>query len=334
MLFRRFLLIFLLAPRALAEVMPGGEVHVERSDEALACPSEQELVRAALALGRAPEVPTSMPLAVSVRFDRSGDTYRAVVTSTGAKTGERELRTEQQPDCAKLAAATAVVVSVLFDLLPPEAAASFELPPPPAQPSRPKARPPAPRPAPTPTPARAEPPRTGPPLELLVRAEGGVGYGLLGGRLSPGLGGAVGVRRGPWDAALGARRIFQRAVPFEPIPAAHVELALTLAFAEGCFAFREAPPLDVSVCAQVTGGVLSGDGRHFDSDYTTRDAWFAAGPAAAFRYPLGRFLALRLSLLGLLTLGSHALDVSGYGHAFDSPPLSASVNFGPELLIW
>ena len=198
MLFRRFLLIFLLAPRALAEVMPGGEVHVERSDEALACPSEQELVRAALALGRAPEVPTSMPLAVSVRFDRSGDTYRAVVTSTGAKTGERELRTEQQPDCAKLAAATAVVVSVLFDLLPPEAAASFELPPPPAQPSRPKARPPAPRPAPTPTPARAEPPRTGPPLELLVRAEGGVGYGLLGGRLSPGLGGAVGVRRGPW----------------------------------------------------------------------------------------------------------------------------------------
>src|SRR4051794_33792267 len=116
MLFRRLLLlVVLVANPALGEPVPGGEVRVERTERALGCPTEQALVRAALAHGAAPPTAPSTPLAVSVQFDGDQSSLRAVIRASGAKTGERLLRTDGT-DCGKLAEAAAVVVAVLLDL--------------------------------------------------------------------------------------------------------------------------------------------------------------------------------------------------------------------------
>jgi hypothetical protein len=49
MAYRRSILLFLLlAPPALGEPVPGGEVRVERAPEALGCPAEREFVQATL----------------------------------------------------------------------------------------------------------------------------------------------------------------------------------------------------------------------------------------------------------------------------------------------
>src|SRR2546423_13622206 len=126
MLFRRLLLLVLLlllvANPALCEPVPGGEVRVERTERALGCPGEQAFVQTALAQGAAPTTTPSVPLEVSVQFDGDQSSLRAVIRASGAKTGERLLRTEGT-DCGKLAEAAAVVVAVLLDLVPPEAAA-------------------------------------------------------------------------------------------------------------------------------------------------------------------------------------------------------------------
>jgi hypothetical protein len=203
----------------------------------MACPGEQELVRAALALGAAPEAPPSEPLAISVRFEGDGASLRAVVSSTGPKVGERELRTEGT-DCGKLAEAAAVVIALLLDIVPASATHPFE-PAAPAPAPAPSPTPPAPSVAPASSPAPAVAPPTSPeapqaprgaPFELRLRAE--------------------------------------------------------------------------------------------------------AGPALALRLRLHRSFALRASALGLVTLGRRTFEVTGYGDAFETPPVAAAVTLGPELLIF
>jgi hypothetical protein len=346
MMLRRLLLfVTLLAPHALGEPVPGGDVRVERSEPAFDCPAEHDLVAAALALGTAPAATAGEGSSIVVRFDRNGVAYRALVRVSGQKTGERELRTDDG-DCRRLADAVAVVVAVLLDIVPPEAAASFDVlpvpttravtpPPPKVLPTPPPAAPPPPPVAPLATPPRRVAPK--PPVEVGLRAEGGLSFGLVGGVFSPTVGGALAVTRGPWQAALGGFWVVPRKVPFDPLPTTSVLISMALGSADGCFRFAggRPRPFEAWICGRFLAGVISGDGRGFDQHFPTHEPWFGAGPAFALRLPLTRAFALRFSAAGIVTLGDHTFTIRGYDTpAFDSPPVSASVALGPELTIW
>lgn len=334
------LLLLVVAPLR-AEPVPGGEVHVERSDRAFDCPNEAELVKSTLALGTAPAAAGSTPISVAVRFDRDPGSYVATVSASGEKAGKRELRAGDA-DCRRLADSVAVVLAVLLDLVPPPAAASFEPLAPgesPAKPAvpKPEARPPAASPASAPAPAM---PRTEAvaPLVTSFRAEAGLAYGLLGSAVSPYAGGAVAVGRGPFALSLGADWVAPRDAPFDKIqnenPRVHVGLAY--GFADGCFGAGQsaARRLRGSLCGRFAAGVFAGDGRGFDRHFPQQKAWFAAGPLGALHFRLSPALGLRFDALVLVALGHQTLLVRGYGAAFKSSPLAAGVSFGPELTIW
>jgi hypothetical protein len=335
------LFVTLLAAPALAEPVPGGDVRVERSEPAFDCPAEHDLVRAALALGAAPEGKGSSGTNIVVRFERDVTAYRAVVSATGQKTGERELRTNDA-DCRRLADAVAVVVAVLLDIVPPDAEGSFE----PAAPAAPKPTPaplaPPPK-TPSPAPTREAPPSA--PVspgaakrawKVSLRAEGALTFGLLGAAVSPTLGGAAAVARGRFEAALGGFWVVPREVPFDPLLGTSVRLTLALGNADGCYRFASGPTRawETWICGRFLAGVLGGDGRGFDHHFPHHEPWFGLGPAFALRLPLSRAFSFRVGANATVTLGNHTFRVENYGTAFDSPPLSAGVSLGPEWTIW
>ncbi|HTQ05126.1 MAG TPA: hypothetical protein VMI54_14780 [Polyangiaceae bacterium] len=334
-----FVCVFVAAP-ALAEPVPGGDVHVERSDRAFDCPSEAELVKAALALGAAPATPGVTPISIAVRFDRSPSSYLATVSATGEKEGERVLRTDDA-DCKRLADSVAVVLALLLDLVPPEVAAARAAPAS-AEPA-PKAAPPAaakpPPAAPPLTPPAPPPPSSSEPAEPLVasvRAEGAFAYGLLGAVVSPYVGGALALGRGRVTLALGGDWVAPSTVSFAPLSPAKVRVWLAYGFVDGCFRAVRSTSLawDGSICARFAAGALAGAGRGFDQDFSTHDPWFAAGPVAVLRYRFGRVFSLRLDALALVALGHQRLRVHDYGSAFQSLPLAAGLAAGPEVSIW
>ncbi len=336
MILRRVLLFSALAASpVLAERVPGGDVRVERAEHALDCPAQTELVAAALALGSTPGAAPAGSNIV-VRFERDGSAYRALIRSSGQKTGERELRTDDA-DCRRLADAVSVVVAVLLDIVPADAVASFEAAPP-AMPQI--ARPPAPAPEKTvtapPGPARLEPPDVHTPFALSLRAEVALSVGLLGAAVSPTFGGSAAVTRGPWQAALGGFWVVPRDVPFDPLSGTAVHVSLALGTADGCYRFAGGTTRawETWICARFLAGVIGGDGRGFDHHYPTHEPWFGAGPVFTLRLPLSRAFALRFGASGVVTLGDHTFRVEDYGDAFESPPLSAALSIGPELTIW
>jgi hypothetical protein len=330
----------LVAARAQAEPVPGGEVHVERSDRAFDCPNEAELVKATLALGTAPAAPGTTPISIAVRFDRDPSSYLATVSASGQKAGERELRADDA-DCARLADSVAVVLAVLLDLVPPAAAASFEpLAAEPAPKNAPRKPVPSAPPAPSSTPPKAPPARGEPsaPTATSFRAEGALAYGLLGGAVSPYVGGAVTFGSGPFSVALGGDWVAPRDVPFDKIQNQNtrVHVGLAYGFAGACLGADPSVESvwDASICARFAAGVFSGDGRGFDHHFPQQKAWFASGPAGVLRYRLGAGLALRVEALVLVALGHQTLVVQANGPAFKSSPLAAALSFGPELTIW
>ncbi len=334
------LLPLLVAAPVRAEPVPGGEVHVERSDRAFDCPSEAELVKSTLALGTAPAAAGTAPISIAVRFDRDPRSYVATVSATGQKAGERELRADDS-DCRRLSDSVAVVVAVLLDLVPPAAAASFAplAAAEPATKPAPPEPPPSPPVAPPPRAAASPAPETEPtPLVLSFRAEGALAYGLLGAAVSPYVGGAVAVGRGPFALSLGGDWVVPRDVSFDKIPNENtrVHVGLAYGFADACFGAGAGAPRvwTGSICARFAAGVFSGDGRGFDHHFPLQKAWFATGPVGALRYRLTPALGLRFNALVLVALGHETLVVRSNGAAFKSSPLAAGVTFGPELTIW
>src|SRR5687768_17644167 len=107
------------AGSARAETLPFGEISVRHGAGAESCPSERELVDRTLSLGVVRSELPPEPLRIAVSFERRGSDYIAYIRASGRKTGERELR-ESGPECRPLLDASAVVLSVLLDLLPAE----------------------------------------------------------------------------------------------------------------------------------------------------------------------------------------------------------------------
>jgi hypothetical protein len=295
-------------------------------------------------------------VSISVVFDGDGRSLRALVSAHGSKSGERELKTEGT-DCTKLAEAVAVVVAVLLDLVPPDqplppSVASFDAPgtdfgtsPSAAAPPPPDLTSTAPTAVQAPPPPPPQPPRNEPerradvasnPLDVWMRAEGGLAVGPLGPVVSPWLGGAVGLLRERWKLGLGGAWVAPRTEPFEPVTGTGVDLSLWFGSAEGCFGFPAAlgKGWDIWACAQFSAGMLTGEGKGFDTETTQRELWTSAGPRVDLAFRLDRSVRLRLAVAALVTLGKRTFSVGGYGDAFTTPPASAFVSLGPEFVIF
>jgi hypothetical protein len=322
-------------PSARAETLPFGEIAVRHAAGAESCPSERELVERTLSLGVARADAPPEPLRVEVSFERAGSDYVARIRSSGRKTGERELR-ESGPECRPLLDATAVVLSVLLDLLPPEQVApepTAAAPTPPAKPAPPPPPPPA-RPS---EPARLpeKPPDSTPSWSWGggVRLAGGAGYGLLGDAVSPWLSGGAFVHFLGVEASLEGLFVPERSIDYR---GGVVHVALLGGMLEGCYDqdVQGISWLRAGACASFGLGALSASGTGFDDEGESTDLWMAAGVSLDGRAALTRALGVRAELSSLFFPIEQTLSVENVGEAFRSTNASVILSVGPELTIW
>lgn len=328
---------FIVASRvgaAHAQTLPFGEISVRHEAGAESCPSESELVARTLSLGGARADAPTEPLKIEVSFARRGSDYIAHLSASGRKTGERELF-ESGPECGPLLDATAVVLSVLLDLLPPE----------PAEPAPvPEASDPAPAPTPPPltaqqsVPTRPMPPAlVTPPSEASLgagaRLAGGAGYGLLGDAVSPWLSAAAFVRFLGIEASLEGFFVPERRIQYA---GGYVEVDLLGGMLEACYDERLGAVtwLRAGACGSFGLGMLSGRGRGFDHPGDSTDLWMGAGVSVDARAAFTRALGLRLELSSLFLPVSQTLSVENVGKPFRTTDASVILSVGPELTIW
>jgi hypothetical protein len=333
------LLASALAPRnASAETLPFGEIVVQRSEAALGCPSEAELVARTLSLGvPRPDAPQE-PLKIEVSFTRGESDYIAHIRASGRKTGDRELR-ERGTDCAPLLDAVAVVLTVLLDLLP-QAAVDSAPPAPPAE----KVTPPQPPPAQKAEPALQTSPvaanEPSPSSESSgagtgggVRLAGGAGYGMLGTVVSPWFSGGGFVTFLGLEGSVEGFWVPMRTIAYQ---GGLVDVDLFGGGLELCYGddIAGAPPLRAGACASAVAGALSGAGRGFDTPGSSTDLWLAAGVSIDARFSLTREIGVRVELQSLFSPVMQTFSVDGLGEAFRSSDASVILSVGPELTIW
>jgi hypothetical protein len=323
-------------PAARAETLPFGEIAVRHAAGAESCPSERELVERTLSLGVARADAPPEPLRVEVSFERAGSDYVARIRSSGRKTGERELR-ESGPECRPLLDATAVVLSVLLDLLPPEQVAPEPTAAAPTPPPKPAPPPPPPPPAQPSEPPRvpAKTPDSTPSWSwgAGVRVAGGAGYGLLGDAVSPWLSGGAFVQFLGIEASLEGLFVPERSIDFR---GGVVDVALLGGMLEGCYEedVQGISWLRAGACGGFGLGVLSAAGRGFDDEDESTDLWMAAGVSLDGRAALTRALGVRAELSSLFFPIEQTLSVENLGEAFRSTSASVILSVGPELTIW
>jgi hypothetical protein len=285
-------------PASAAE-LAGATLRVARAEGAEDCPDESALARSIAALGGASGAV------------RPGE-YVATIQSTGRKTGVREikLRTES---CGNLAEATSVALAVLLDLVaeskdapaaPPESAALDA--------------PPAPRP-------KTER------LALGVGIQSGAGYGLLGEAVSPLLGGRIGLGARRVELVLAGVWIAPRDIDHAP---GSVEVGLAALRLDGCWWSTPRENSGVGMCLGLSGGRVWGEGAGFDANYAVVRPWLAAAFGASLRARLTVRVALRFALSALVPLHAETFSVTGSGPAYETLPLAAVLETGPELSIW
>ena len=67
---------------------------------------------------------------------------------------------------------------------------------------------------------------------------------------------------------------------------------------------------------------------------TTHATWFAAAGGFFYRVHLTERAALRIGFSALIPLHTEVFSVAGAGEAFETPPVAALFELGPELTIW
>jgi hypothetical protein len=309
----------------------GGTLTVVRDAETADCPDETALAAATLALGRPPADRTE-GIAVSVLFQRDAFGYGAIVTTLGSQAGVREIR-KPGPSCATLAEAVSVVLAVLFDLAPPEQAATEHVP----------VLAPPPPPDPLPLPASAAPER--PPLRqefarthtprvtVGVGAHGAGGYGLLGAAPVGAVTGAVRFGIARWELGVGALGAPNRTVEYIE-RAVHVSIVAGRLVGCGWLFSSHSRP-DLGFCAGVLLGRIRARGDGFDHDApVVEDGWFAAEAGAVGRFPLTANIAVRLGISLIVPSRSQEYTVRLGGTprpAFRSSPAAGLFEAGPEL---
>jgi hypothetical protein len=310
----------------------GGTLTVVRDADTADCPDEAALGLATLALGTPPAT-RSEGVDVRVVFQRDAFGYGALVTTTGAGGGVRELR-KPGPSCAALAEAVSVVLAVFFDLVPLPEAAPTEAPAPAPPPAPPKVevRPP-------PQPSRPVPPPAAPPrergreLSFGASAAGGIAYGLLGPAPVGALSGAVRLGIGRWEVGAGALWAPNRTVSHLT---GVVHVSVLAGRLGGCaWLFPSPSQPDVGLCAALLLGLVRGLGEGFDEPLpAANELWIAGEAGAASRWPLVSNLALRFGISAVIPSRTQRFTVIRGGTAFKSSPAAVLLELGPELRFW
>lgn len=309
------------APRAaLASDLLGTEADLEvtRADGTQDCPNAVELLAATLALGTDASDPSGELLRITVHFARAGGGYSATIRSSGRKEGVRELA-RSEPTCGSVADATAVVLALLFDLVPEET--------PPAalpEPSLPEA-----------LPAKADD-RVRPAsatratrLSLALGAQGGASYGLLGSSVAGSIAALLRPRVGRLELGLGGlllpARSFSHGVGF-------VDVSLLSGRGSGCVWLTAATrPLELAACGGLLLGRLRGRGHGFFRDSSARDTFWALMLGGAARLSIGGPWALRFEPSLLLPLREYSFSLADTGRASQTARVALLLEAGAEV---
>jgi hypothetical protein len=313
--------IFALLPqraRAATEIA-GATLAVKSAAGAENCPDSAALREQISKLGtqRASE---RAPLRVEVEFLPTASGYRAIVRTSGRTDGTREL-TAEGAGCEPLAAATAVFLAVLLDLLPAsEAAGTRE------------------RAAPVPTEfalprensASAQSARA--PSLLRYAGVGAhliAGYGLLGPNLSESFGGEARWRFGYVEPSFGGFAGPARNFDYSP---GSVAVSLAAGHVGLCgYLDASGDRLELGACAKLIMGGLRASGTGFYEDKQASSFWIAGALGATLAVPLARHWALRVGLDAVIPFRQYALEVDRIGVVFDSSALGLALAFGPEF---
>jgi len=312
--------IFALLPqraRAATEIA-GATLEVKSAAGAESCPDAEALREQTSKLGT-PQGSERAPLRVEVEFLANGAGYRAIVRTSGSTEGTREL-TADGPSCEPIAAATAVFLAVLLDLLPASEAPALraESAVVPAEPALLRENSAAPS-------ARVP----GLLRSVGVGAHVIAGYGLLGPTVSESFGGEGRLRFGHAELSLGGFAGPARSVDYAP-----GSVAVNLAAGHvGLCAYLDArgDRLELGACATLLLGQLRASGEGFYEDKQASSFWIAGAIGATLAVPLARHWALRVGLDAVIPFRQYTLEVDRVGVVFDSSALGLALAFGPEF---
>ncbi|MEZ4410129.1 MAG: hypothetical protein R3A52_27180 [Polyangiales bacterium] len=305
----------LVAPAASAQHnSPTAVLRYERGEGASACPDAQAVRDAVAArLGYDP-FRESAPMTVRATITRHRRRLRGrveVTDAAGAAVGTREIESSRR-DCAEIASALTLAVSIVIDPLsltrpapapaPPAPAPAPAPAPPPPPPPQPVVAAPAP-PPPAPPPAPPRPPRSPsrrPALEVTLG--GGLAFGH-----TPGLTGAVtasvGLRWSVVSLAIEGDHAFLSTAAREDGGAGEVQGSLSTGRLVPCLRQRLGARVDGAACGVVALGALGATAVGVDVSRPDTAFYAAVGLRLAARVALSPLLGLRVraDLLGALT---------------------------------
>jgi hypothetical protein len=313
--------IFALLPqraRAATEIA-GATIEVKSAKGAENCPDSAALREQISALGT-PRGSERAPLHVAVEFLSTGSGYRAIVRTSGRTDGTREL-TAEGAGCEPLAAATAVFLAVLLDLLPASEAAAppMETLAVPAELALSREN-------------SAPKHSTRAPSLLRYTSVGAhliAAYGLLGPNVSESFGGEARWRFGHVEPTLGGFAGPARNIDYPP---GAVAVSLAAGHVGLCgYLDSEGDRLELGACAKLLLGELRASGTGFYEDKQASSFWIAGAIGATLALPLERHWALRVGLDAVIPFRQYTLEVERVGVVFDSSALGLALAFGPEF---
>ncbi len=324
--------LLLVAPGADAQTTaPTAVLRYERSDDAAQCPDAQGLRDTVAArLGYDP-FRDAAPTTVHATITRNRRRLRGrveVTNAAGATVGTREIESSRR-DCAEVASAMALAISIVIDPLsltrPPPPPAPPVAPPPPPPPPPPPAPPPpvvvaAPVTPPPPPPVRRVAPPPPPPPSRRPAIEVALGVGFTLGHtpdVTASVAASVALRWSLLSLALeGSHAFLSRA---ELAGVGEVQASLASGRVVPCLNQRFGRRVDGSVCGVVALGALSATATGVD----------VARPSTAFYAAVGARLAARVALSSHLGLRAR-VDALGA-----VTPISLQIrDGGRERVVW
>ncbi len=317
----------LVATNAAAQTpTPTAVLRYERSDDAAQCPDAQGLRDTVAArLGYDP-FRDAAPTTVHATITRNRRRLRGrveVTNAAGATVGTREIESSRR-DCAEIASAMALAISIVIDPL------SLTRPPPPPAPVVPPSPPPPPPPPPVVVvePIASPPPpppppivrRAPPPPSRRPAVEVALGGGVTLGHTpaaTASVAASVALRWNLVSLALEGSHAFLSSAELAGV--GEVQASLASGRIVPCLNHRFSPRFEASVCGVLALGALSATATSVD----------LARPAAAFYAAVGARLAGRFALSPLLGLRAR-VDLLG-----NVTPVSLQIrDGGRERVVW
>ena len=290
------------------------------ADGVVGCPGEQQ-VRDAVAerLGYDPfDDAAQTSVAASIQADGVGLLAKVVVEKAGTTTGEREVRARDQ-NCAELASAVVLAISLAIDPL-----SIFAAPPPPPEPPPPPPAPPSVAPRPTPPAVRqAAPPREAP-FHVSAGAGALAAYGSTPG-LTAGFAGRAALRKS--NLSVGVEGRFDLPTS-ESAGTGEVRASAWMGAMVACVHRR-----GLGLCGLLGVGRARVAGVNLEEARPVAAPLAVAGPRATFDISLWPRWSLMLHADILATLWRPTVLV-GRDAAWRAAPVSAALGAALQVTAW